>query len=227
MLVVVITTNTIDLTPFGFTPTESSVYGTLLELGLSTGYATARAAGIARANTYAALEGLVRRGAAQRAAGRPARYRTTDPDVLLVQLAAEQGERLERLSRSLRDVRLPVDPVTRPLEGARAIANVVHQLVARAERRVEGVLAAELWRPTLPAWRRAGARATLDIRIAGEAGDTEGLARPATSSEHPTMLLVDDTHTLVATGSADRLTGLWSADPLIAQLTRMALGIQA
>jgi hypothetical protein len=41
------------------------------------------------------------------------------------------------------------------------------------------------------------------------------------------MLLVDGTHTLVATGSADQLAGLWSADPLIAQMTRMALGIQA
>jgi len=184
-------------------------------------------AGIARANTYAALEGLVRRGAARRSPGRPARYRTTDPADLLVQLAAEQGERLERLSRSLRDVRQPIEPVTRPLEGARAIANVVHQLVARAERRVEGVLAAELWRPTLPAWRRAAARATLDIRIAGDAGDTEGLARPGTAEEHPTMLLVDGTHTLVATGSGDALAGLWSADPLIAQLARMALGIAA
>jgi hypothetical protein len=75
---------------------------------------------------------------------------------LLVQLAAEQGERLERLSRSLRDVRLPVEPVTRPLEGARAIANVVHQLVARAERRVEGVLAAELWGTCHPRYPNRG-----------------------------------------------------------------------
>ncbi len=188
---------------------------------------TARAVGIARANTYAALEGLVRRGAAQRTPGHPVLYRTTAPEVLLIQLAAEQGERLERLSRSLRDVRQPIEPSTRPLEGARAIANVVHQLVARAERRVAGVLAAELWRPTLPAWRRASSRATLDIRIAGDAGDTEGLAHPGTPAEHPTVLLVDGTHSLVATGSGDTLAGLWSADPLIAQLTRMALGIGA
>ena len=146
---------------------------------------------------------------------------------MLVQLAAEQGERLERLSRSLRDVRQPIEPVTRPLEGARAIANIVHQLVARAERRVEGVLAAELWRPTLPAWRRAGARATVDIRIDGEAGDTEGLARLGTPAEHPTMLLVDGIHTLVATGNGDGLAGLWSTDPRIALLARMALGFAA
>ena len=101
MIVVVatITTSAIDLTPFGFTPTESSVYATLLGLGPSTGYAAARATGVARANAYAALEGLARRGAALRTAGRPARYRATDPQVLLIQLAAEQSERLERLTQ--------------------------------------------------------------------------------------------------------------------------------
>ena len=31
----------LDLTPFGFTPTESSIYETLLDLGPSSGYAVA------------------------------------------------------------------------------------------------------------------------------------------------------------------------------------------
>src|SRR5881275_2775955 len=53
-----------DLTPFGFTPTESLAYLTLLRLGPSTGYAVARAARLARANAYGALEGLALRGAA-------------------------------------------------------------------------------------------------------------------------------------------------------------------
>ena len=41
----------IDLTPFGFTPTESRIYQVLLEGGPGTGYAIAQAAGLARANT--------------------------------------------------------------------------------------------------------------------------------------------------------------------------------
>ena len=45
----------IDLTPFGFTPTESLVYEVLLTGGPGTGYAVARAAGLARANAYSAL----------------------------------------------------------------------------------------------------------------------------------------------------------------------------
>lgn len=185
----------------------------------------ARAAGIARANTYAALETLRRRGAAVRAGGRPARYRATDPETLLIQLAAQQGEELERLGRALRQLRLPAEPVTRPLDGARAVANVVQQLVARAEERVEGVLAVELWRPTLPAWRRAASRAALHVRLTGEVSESEGLAVPGAPADHPTILLVDGVHTLIASGTGDSLTGLWSAHSLIAELTRAALGV--
>ena len=140
----------IDLTPFGFTPTESLVYTTLLRLGPSTGYAVARGARLARANAYGALEGLVTRGAASRTAPsvRPARYRPIDPHALLAQLATLQGEALDRLGRELKGLAQQGDPVTREVAGARAVANLIMQLVARAERRVEGIVAAEFWRPT-------------------------------------------------------------------------------
>src|SRR6266487_5807359 len=150
---------TVDLTPFGFTPTESLVYATLLRLGPATGYAVASASRLARANAYGPLEGLVARGAATRVPlpprGRPTRYRPTDPQALLAHLATLQGEALDRLARSLRDTSHSSEPVTQEVGGARAVANLILLLVARAERRVECVLAAELWRPTLPAWRHA------------------------------------------------------------------------
>jgi sugar-specific transcriptional regulator TrmB len=91
----------VDLTPFGFTPTESRVYATLVRLGPSTGYQVGRGARLARANAYAALEGLAQGGAAARGTERPRRYRATDPTTLLAHLAARQGEALERLGRSL------------------------------------------------------------------------------------------------------------------------------
>jgi sugar-specific transcriptional regulator TrmB len=186
----------------------------------------AHAAGFARANTYAALEALLRRGATFRSAGRPARYRATDPTGLLVQLAAEQGERLDRLSRALAGIRPPPEPVTRALEGVRAIANVTQQLVARAEQGVDGVLAAELWQPTIPAWRRAATRATLHIRIAGDVVDSGELTFPRAPAEHPTVLLVDGLHTVLATRieGGDSLAGLWSSNPLIAVVARLAIG---
>lgn len=200
------------------------MYRALLELGPSTGYAVAQAAGYARANTYAALEGLLRRGAAQRASGRPARYRATDPQSLLVQLSGEQGERLERLARALAGLHQPVEPVTRVVEGARAIGNVVQQLVARAVQRVDGVVAAELWTPTLPAWRHAARRAKVQVRISGDAADPEALATGQIAPGAPTTLVVDDQFTLAATGSGLSMTALWSSHPLVVLLARSNLG---
>src|SRR3989442_1962786 len=144
-----------ELMPFGFTATESLVYSTLLRLGPATGYAVARAVRLARANAYGALDGLVTRGAAVRIPGRPTRYRPADPQALLAQITAAHGEALDRLSRALADAARSTEPDTKTLAGARAVANVVLQLVARAERRGQSRLAADLGRPHPPPLRSA------------------------------------------------------------------------
>ena len=214
-----------DLMPFGFTATESLVYSTLLRLGPATGYAVARAVRLARANAYGALDGLVSRGAAVRIPGRPTRYRPADPQALLAQITAAHGEALDRLSRALADAARSTEPETKTLAGARAVANVVLQLVARAERRVEGVLAAELWRATLPAWRRAAARAQVELRIAGDAPtEAPELVVGTTPPDHPTVLVIDNTQALAALGSADGLAAVWTSHPAIVALARRALG---
>jgi sugar-specific transcriptional regulator TrmB len=216
-----------DLTPFGFTPTESLVYATLLRLGPSTGYAVARGARLARANAYSALEGLVSRGAATRTPppGRPARYRPTDPHALLAHLATVQGETLDRLSRELRDVSRPGEPVTREVVGARAVANLLMQLVPRAERSVAGIVALELWRPTLPAWRRAGERAQMKVRIRGglPTDPPPWLESAADDSLPGTVLLIDDSQLVMSSGDGDAVAGLWTSHPLVVLLARHAL----
>ena len=216
-----------DLTPFGFTPTESLVYATLLRLGPSTGYAVARGARLARANAYSALEGLVSRGAATRTPPpeRPARYRPADPQSLLAHLATLQGEALDRLGEQLRDVSRPGEPVVREVGGSRAVANLVLQLVARAERSVEGIMALELWRPTLPAWRRASERAQVTVRLrGGMPADAPSWLEPAAAdSPAVTMLMIDETHVVITSGDGDAVTGLWTSHPLILLLARRAL----
>lgn len=217
----------IDLTPFGFTPTESLVYTTLLRLGPSTGYAVARGARLARANAYGALDGLVTRGAASRtpASVRPARYRPIDPHALLAQLATLQGEALDRLGRELKGLAQHGDPVTREVAGARAVANLIMQLVARAERRVEGIVAVELWRPTLPAWRRAGERAQMNVKIRGEApADAPAWLTPAPeNAPAATILVTDEAQLIITSGEGDAIAGLWTSHPLIVMLARRAL----
>ena len=207
----------LDLTPFGFTPTESLVYASLLRLGPSTGYAVARACRLARANAYAALEGLVSRGAAT-SAGRPAQFRPADPSSLVARVAASQGQALDQLSRALESVGGSAEPTIHNAEGLRGTVNALQQLVARAERGVRGTVAAELWRPSLPAWRRAAARAVLEVRIAGDAEDSESLARGSAPADSPTILLIDEARVFSASGSGDLTSAVWSAHPLLVQL---------
>ena len=217
----------LDLTPFGFTPTESLVYATLLRLGPSTGYAVARGTRLARANAYGALEGLVTRGAATRTPHtvRPVRYRPIDPQALLAQLAALQGEALDRLGRELRGLARPGDPVTREVAGSRAVANLVMQLVARAERRVEGIMASELWRPTLPAWRRAGERAQIRVVMRGDLPSDPPAWLAAASADAPsaTFLVIDESQLIVTSGEGEAIAGLWTSHPLIVMLAGRAL----
>src|SRR5690349_830515 len=129
---------TIELGAFGFTATESLAYTALLRLGPSTGYAVAHATRLARVNAYAALEGLVTRGAAIKAPGRPARFRPADPQSLLIQLAAAQGDALEQLGRALDRATPNREPATQTAEGLRAIANILQLVVARAASTIHG-----------------------------------------------------------------------------------------
>jgi len=214
---------TIDLTPFGFTPTESLVYASLLRLGPSTGYAVARASRLARANAYAALEGLVSRGAASSTGGRPAQFRPADPSSLVARVAASQGQALDRLSRALEGTGGGGEPTIHGAEGLRGTVNALQQLVARAERGVKGTVAAELWRPSLPAWRRAAARAELDVQIAGDAEDPESLSKGTAPADAPTILLIDGVRVFSAAGSGDLMTAMWTAHPLLVQVGAAAV----
>src|SRR6476619_8356748 len=91
----------INLTHFGFTPTESLVYEVLLRDGPGTGYSIARSAGLARANAYSALEGLVSKGAARADSGRPRRFRPESPSALIARITNDHSLALERLGGDL------------------------------------------------------------------------------------------------------------------------------
>ena len=103
-LVVCTHTTVTSLERFGFTPTETKVYEVLLKIGSATGYAVAKAAGLARANAYQALDGLVRRGAARRSATIPARYAALSPQQVVETLERGFGKDLEALHVSLRSL---------------------------------------------------------------------------------------------------------------------------
>jgi HTH-type transcriptional regulator, sugar sensing transcriptional regulator len=108
-----------DLSRFGFTSTEGRVYVALLKVSPASGYAVARETGLARANTYTALERLAARGIATRLPGRPARYVAADPAVLTGKLDREWKRDLESLTEELTRVeRKESAPALPPYETA-------------------------------------------------------------------------------------------------------------
>ena len=144
---------------------------------------------------------------------------------MLAQLATLQGEALDRLGRELKGLSQQGDPVTREVAGARAVANLIMQLVARAERRVEGIVAVELWRPTLPAWRRAGERAQMDVKVRGEPPSDAPAWLGSATADAPaaTILVTDEAQLVVTAGDGEAIAGLWTSHPLIVMLARRAL----
>ena len=144
----------LDLTHFGFTPTESLVYEVLLTGGPGTGYAIARSAGLARANAYSALEGLVTKGAARVETGRPKRYRPEAPAALIARISTDHGQALERLSSDLDSVSVPATPTLVEIESGRAVLQLVTHDVARATASVALLAPADAFPLLAPALRR-------------------------------------------------------------------------
>ena len=86
-------------------------------------------------------------------------------------------------------------------------------------------MALELWRPTLPAWRRASERAQLKVRMRGGMPDDapSWLEPAAADAPAATVLVIDDAQVVVTSGDGDAITGLWTSHPLILLLARSAL----
>src|SRR5215203_1723597 len=144
----------LDLTPFGFTPTEGLIYEVLLASSPGTGYALARVAGLARANAYSALSGLVAKGAARVDGGRPKLYRPEPPAGLIARISNDHGQALELLSRELAAATVPGTPTVVEVDSARAVLQLITQNVARAARRVDLLAPADAYPLLAPALRR-------------------------------------------------------------------------
>ena len=155
---------TLDLTTFGFTPTESLVYEVLLRGGPGTGYAIARSAGLARANAYGALEGLVQKGGARVEEGRPKRYRPEPPPALMARILDRQGRALDEVSRSLEQISVPDTPTLIELTSARGALSIASREAARATERILLHASPDAYPPLIPSLRKAaGSGVTLSL----------------------------------------------------------------
>ena len=218
----------LDLTPFGYTPTESLVYEVLLTGGPGTGYAIARAAGLARANAYSALEGLVAKGAARSDGGRPRRYRPEDTTALIARIANHHGQALDRLSVDLEGLAAPAAPTVVEIDSPRAALQLIAHDVARATGSVSLLAPPEAYPLLAPALRRPAAAgvalnllatAPVDLDFAPVGVAVENHAWPGT----PLVSVVDDRSAVVAYRQGSEVHGHWSTAPALVAAARFAL----
>jgi sugar-specific transcriptional regulator TrmB len=218
----------LDLTPFGFTPTESHVYEVLVTRGPGTGYAVARSAGLARANAYAALEGLVSKGAARTDEGRPKRFRPEPPTVLLGRIVDRQGQAIDSLAEAFSTISLPATPTLTEVTSFRGVVQLLSLEIARARAEVLLCLPAEAYPQLSPALRRAVASSvTLELVADGPVDQAIAPVRAASPGSRwpgrPLLAAIDGRVALVGTMEGDRVSAHWGTAPSTVAATVLSI----
>lgn len=219
----------LDLTTFGFTPTESLIYEVLLRGGPGTGYAVARAAGLARANAYGALEGLVQKGVARVDEGRPKRYRPEPPAALLARILDRQGQALDEVTRSLEEISVPDTLTLVELSSARGALQIASREAARATGQILLHAPPDAFPPLVPSLRKASgsgvvlslsATAPLELPFATVAVAEATVEWPG----QPFILVVDGRSALLAAREGERVSGHWGTAPTLVAAATLAIG---
>lgn len=218
----------LNLVRFGFTPTESLVYEVLLTSGPGTGYAIARTAGLARANAYSALEGLVSKGAARAEEGRPKRYRPESPTALLARIESDHGVALDNLSAMLVRAATPTSPTLVEIETARGALQLIGHEVARATVSVSLLAPPEAYPLLAPSLRRPLSTG-LDVLLlsSGPVDLPMAPVEPIPPGHEwpgiPLIAVVDNRSAVIATRQGAHVQGHWSTAPTFVAAARLAL----
>jgi len=216
----------LDLTPFGFTQTETRMYSTLVTFGPGTGYALAQAAGLARANAYSALEGLVTKGAARVDGVRPKRYRPETGAALMARLGDRQAAALDRLEIALGSLKAPDGPAMVELETERACWQALGRDIARATERVWLCAPPEAYLSLAPVLRRAAGAVpdTVLLATAPVTVDFATVTRIALDRwpGEPVLAVVDDRVAVLGRREGGHFEAQWSVSPAFVAGTAMA-----
>jgi len=224
----------VELERFGFTSTESKVYVALLRLSPATGYVVAREAGLARANTYGALETMAARGVVTRLPGRPARFVAEDPDTLVGRLGRESQRDLEQLARWFSSVERRRDAFAAPTLALLPDRSAVLDrctACARGAREellaVVGPWASELFQD-LARGRRS--RIVVKVLSLGSPAPSGAVVRPVPESEIeaywgglPIAVVADRRRAVCAVASGTSATGVATEHPALVPFVRHLL----
>jgi len=218
----------LNLTPFGFTPTESKVYQVLLTGGPGTGYAVARSAGLARANAYSALEGLVSKGAARGEDGQPKVYRAEPPTAVLARITAVQSDALDQLAAALEGFGAPASPSLVELTSVRGLLQLLTHEIGRAKVSVDLLAPADAYPLLAPALRRAaGAGLTMSLYAPVEVElpfvQVEAVGEARGWPGAPLIAIMDGAGAVIAARQDSMVQGHWGSAPTFVAAARMTL----
>lgn len=232
---VVVASNTtmqqLDITPFGFTPTENAVYRALIELGPSGGYPLSNALGIARANIYQALKGLVSKDAAILVQEKPAEYRAISADALYAKIVNTQARLLNVLESQIDASGGPGEPTTTRIDSHRGFVQMVLRDAARTSDSVRFLAPGSVVHELAPAWRKRSAEA-LDTELwcIGQWDDADfelaGTIREDIVSDlfdHPIALYSSRGCTMVFDFDATSEHGYWTNESLSSKIVEAAI----
>jgi sugar-specific transcriptional regulator TrmB len=127
-----------QLQSLGFTEYESRSLLALIERNPATAYEVARNAGLPRANVYAALDVLVKKGAVQPINQNPIRYVPVDPKIFLNRIASQTNELCRDLSQSLTALAAPSPSAEYVwwLSNLEQVRDKIREQIEQAERHV-------------------------------------------------------------------------------------------
>lgn len=223
----------VDLTPFGFTPTESLVYGALLEQGASSGYGLGKSLSLARANVYQALHGLVAKQAAVVAQkGPPREFRAVSPKVLLALATQRESELLERLEQQVAAQHSRGAETVMSVSGRRSFEQLALRTATRPSGLVQAAAPSEILQSLVPIWRkRAADGSPTHLWSIGEHRPENSLKVEGNISLElviaqfggPVSLLTTPDAALAGRLADGTFAGYWSSDPLLVAVIATAI----
>ena len=221
-----------DLTPFGFTATESAAYVALLELGPATGYQVAKHIGVARANVYSALASLVTKRAGVVRDEEPRVFRATRPEDLVANLGRVAVSRIELLERQMASYQGAGAPSLESFSGVRQLVELAIRLATRDRDVVRFLGSAVTAGALLPVWRkRAADGLTSEVFLTEAAGGSLPVSsiRVVPSAEvkswfgaTPAVLSCAESAVVGAEVEAEP-SGVWGSTPAVVGLARLAV----
>lgn len=122
-----------ELQALHFSEYESRAYLALLKIQPATAYEIAKEAGLPKANTYTAMDGLNRKEAVQPVSENPVRYSATPPDTLLSAIVEQTERRASQLRQNLKQLGdIPRQEYVWSMAGAAAIKARISQMIGES-----------------------------------------------------------------------------------------------